>query len=102
LPVQELSKHIKAGYQMKVQIGCLDGAVNCDVNFYIKYSADGGAWTSLSPQAGWNEIYNNSLRTIDIDLTNLSGKSVEFLFQVDANSNGGQDSAVWINPRIEK
>jgi hypothetical protein len=94
--------NVKAGYRLKTQIGCLDGALSCDVNFFIKYSADGGAWTSLSPVAGWNETYDNSLRTIDIDLNFLSGKSVEFLFQVDANSNGGQDWAVWVNPRIEK
>jgi hypothetical protein len=94
--------NIKAGYRLKTQIGCLEGSASCDVNFYIKYSADGGAWTSLSPVAGWNEIYDASLRTIDIDLNSLSGKSVEFLFQVDANSNGGQDWAVWVNPRIEK
>jgi hypothetical protein len=96
------SVNIKAGYRLKAQIGCLDGALSCDVTFFIKTSADGGAWASLSPSAGWNETYDNSLRTIDIDLTSLSGKSVEFLFQVDANSNGGQDWAVWINPRIEK
>jgi hypothetical protein len=94
--------NIKAGYRFKAQIGCLDGAVSCDVNYFLKYSADGGAWTSLSPVTGWNETYDNSLRTIDIDLNSLSGKNVEFLFQVDANSNAGQDWAVWINPRIEK
>jgi hypothetical protein len=94
--------NIKAGYRLKAQIGCLDGAASCDVNFFIKYSADGSAWASLSPVAGWNETYDNSLRTIDIDLNSLSGKTVEFLFQVDANSNAGQDWAVWINPRIEK
>jgi hypothetical protein len=94
--------NVKAGYRLKAQIGCLDGAQSCDVNFYLKYSADGGAWTSLSPVNGWRETYDNSLRTIDFDLSNLSSKSVEFLFQVDANSNGGQDWAVWINPRIEK
>jgi hypothetical protein len=94
--------NIKAGYRLRAQIGCLDGALSCDVNFYIKYSVDGGAWANLSPVSGWNETYDNSLRTIDIDLNSWSGSSVDFLFQVDANSNGGQDWAVWINPRIEK
>jgi hypothetical protein len=94
--------NIKPGYRFRAQIGCLDGANTCDVKFYLKYSADGGAWASLGPAGGWAETYDNSIRTLDIDLAALSGKSVEFLFQVDANSNAGQDYAVWVNPRLEK
>jgi hypothetical protein len=94
--------NIKSGYRFKAQIGCLDGAASCDVKFYLKYSADGGAWTNLSPAGGWNETYDNSVRSIDLDLTTLAGKTVEFLFQVDANSNAGQDWAAWVYPRIEK
>ncbi len=94
--------NVKAGYHLKVRIGCRDGASSCNVNFYLKYSADGGSYTALGAASGYNETYDNSVRDLDFDLTSLSGKTVEFLFQVDANSNGGQDWAVWVNPRIEK
>ncbi len=94
--------NVKAGYHFKVRIGCRDGATNCNVNFYLKYIADGGGYTSLGSAAGYNETYDNSVRDLDFDLSSLSGKTVEFLLQVDANANGGQDWAVWVNPRIEK
>ncbi len=94
--------NVKAGYHLKTRIGCRDGATTCDVNYSIKYSADGGAYTTLGSASGYNETYDNSVRELDFDLTSLSGKTVEFLFQVDANGNGGQDMAVWVNPRIEK
>lgn len=94
--------NIKAGSHFKARIGCLDGAVSCDVNFYIQYSADGGPYTALGASTGYRETYDSSVRDLDFDLTALSGKTVEFLFQVDANSNPGQDWAVWVNPRIEK
>ncbi len=94
--------NIKSGYHFKTRIGCLDSASSCDVNFRIQYSADGAAYTVLGASNGYNEVYDGSIRDLDFDLSSLSGKTVEFLFQVDANSNGGQDWAVWVDPRIEK
>lgn len=94
--------NIQADSRFKTRIGCLHGAASCNVKFYIKYSADSGPWQSLGNPAGWHETYDSSIQSLDIDLSSMVGKSVEFLFQVDANSIPGQDWALWINPRIEK
>jgi hypothetical protein len=91
---------VKTGYRFKATIGCLYGASSCNANFFIKYSADGGAWTDLGPAAGWNEVYDSSMRTLDIDLSSLNGKNVQFMLQVKANGPIGQDWALWLAPRI--
>ncbi len=95
---------IENGFRFRARVGCLhkEGGSACNVKFLLKYSADGGAWTDLGPADGWLETYDNSVRTLDIDLSSLAGKNVKFLFQVSANGSSGQDWALWINPRIIK
>ncbi len=90
---------IQPGSHLKTTLGCLHGATTCDVNFAIEYRIAGNPWQELG---AWQHAYNGSLIPVDIDLVNLVGLNVEFLFYVDANNNGGQDQAVWVYPRIEK
>jgi len=95
---------IKSGYRFQAVIGCRykEGGSACDVKFFLFSSADGGPWTDVSPAAGWNEIYDNSVRTLDIDLGSLAGKSVKFMLKVRANGSSNQDWALWVYPRIVK
>lgn len=92
---------IKSGYRFRAKIGCLykDGGSACDVVFRIRYRADGGASQTLGE---WNQTYDGSVKTLDINLDSLKGKNVEFRLVVDANGSSGQDWAVWVNPRIVK
>ena len=46
------------------------------------------------------ELYDGRLRSIDIDLSNFSGKSVTIELDVNAKGSSGQDWLGWINPRI--
>ncbi len=95
------SIEIKSGYRFKAKIGCLykDGGSACDVTFRIRYRADGGASQTLGE---WAQTYDGSVKSLDIDLESLEGKSVEFRLVVDAHGSSGQDWAVWVNPRIVK
>jgi hypothetical protein len=88
--------NIQGGDFFRAQVGCLHGSASCNVNFTLRYD-DGGGVKTLGQ---WNEVYDNSVRTLNIDLSALNGKSVQFILQVDANSNGGQDWALWIRPQI--
>jgi len=92
---------IQPGYRFRSQIGCLQGATQCNVNFHLQYST-GGAWQRLSPADGWNETYDSSTRSLDIDLSALAGKNVEFMLQIESDSEAGEDFPVWVQPRIEK
>jgi hypothetical protein len=90
---------IKDGYHFKSQIGCLENADTCNVNFHLDYSLDG---TNLSPLGSWNESYDDSIRNLDINLSSLAGKKVQLFLSVDADSDEGDDQAIWIFPRITK
>lgn len=88
--------NIQSGDHFVAQVGCLHGGASCDVQFYLRYDAGSG----VQPLGQWNEVYDNSVRTLDIDLSALNGKAVQFILLVDANANPGQDWALWIAPRI--
>ncbi|MCJ7622762.1 MAG: hypothetical protein MUO76_04600, partial [Anaerolineaceae bacterium] len=74
-------------------------AATCDVNFFIHYQEESSGWLELR---SWHQVYDGAMQDFDIDLATLVGHSIQFKFSVDANSNGGFDQAVWVNPRIEK
>ena len=90
------------GDRFKAVIGCLykSGGSACEVKFQVTYHADGGS-TKLLGQ--WEEVYDGTIRKIDIDLAEegLAGKSVEFALVVLANGPSTQDWAFWLLPRID-
>lgn len=88
---------VKEGDQFFAIIGCLHNGLNCDVRFQLNYRADGG---SLQNLAQWNEEYDGNIQSVELDLSSLAGKSVEFVLAVQANGAADQDWAFWLQPRI--
>jgi hypothetical protein len=78
-------------------IGCLQNGFACNVRFQLNYRADGG---SLQNLAMWDEQYDGNIQAVELDLSSLSGKSVEFVLAVQANGAANQDWAFWLQPRI--
>lgn len=68
-----------------------------NVKFQLNYREGGGPVTSLGE---WTESCDGIMRSIDVDLTSLKGKTVEFILQVSANGTSSQDWAVWVKPQI--
>jgi Ig-like domain from next to BRCA1 gene len=93
------SLSVDDGYHFLSQIACLKDATTCNVNFHLNYSADSGPLQSLG---SWSVSYNSGVRSLNIDLGSLSGSDVVFYLSVDAASDAGTDSAVWVTPRIVK
>jgi hypothetical protein len=91
--------NIEAGDRFRALIGCLHNGLACNVKFQITYHADGGPLQLLGQ---WTEIYDGSMTSIDIDLSSLAGKSVEFALVVQANGASNQDWAFWLNPYIRR
>ncbi len=87
-----------SGSHFKTVIGCQYGATNCNVKFNLSYIADNGSLTSLSE---WTETYDNKFTQVDLDLSSLAGKSVQFVLIVKANGSADGDQAFWLKPRIE-
>ncbi|MGH2622005.1 MAG: NBR1-Ig-like domain-containing protein [Anaerolineales bacterium] len=88
---------VKSGDRFRAVIGCLFNGLACNVRFQLNYRADGGALQNLGQ---WDQIYDGSIQSLDIDLSSFAGKSVEFVLAVLANGPASQDWAFWLAPRI--
>jgi hypothetical protein len=91
---------VVAGEHFTAKIGfttLADGTCGSgNVKFQLAYK-DGATTTTLGE---WTESCDGTLRTIDVDLTSLKGRSVEIILMVLANGSSAGDSAVWLKPQI--
>jgi len=91
---------IAAGEHFTANIGFLaqaDGTCGTgNAKFQLNYKEAG----VLKPLGEWAETCDGALRKVDVDLTSLAGKSLEFELKVLANGPAAQDWAVWIAPQI--
>ena len=82
----------------KTIIGCY-GDTNCDVRFYLLAKVDGGPEQLLG--GGWHEIQDRKFNRIEVDLSSLTGKRVQFILMVEAAGSTTTNEALWFAPRIE-
>jgi len=88
---------VKSGDRFRAVIGCLFNGLACNVRFQLNYRADGGALQTLGQ---WDQTYDGNIQSLDVDLSSLAGKSVEFVLALLANGPSFQDWAFWLAPRI--
>jgi hypothetical protein len=88
---------VQSGYRLRTHIGCRFGSTECNVIYQLNYRIDGGTLQNLGQ---WSQHYDGEWERIDIDLSSLSGKSVEFVLAVAANGASSADDALWLNPKI--
>lgn len=94
---------VRTGEHFTAKIGFLansDGTCGAgSVKFQFNYKESG---VLHNPALGeWTETCNGALTPIDVNLSSLVGKNVEFVLAVLANGSATQDWAVWVNPQIE-
>ena len=93
-----LPRPIQAGDRFKARVGFLWGAGG-SVKFIV--SAMGGTLSSIPVVVDMDDTGQDGLlRTIDADLGPVVGGTIIRLV-VEAGPSGGQNQAVWANPRIE-
>ncbi len=89
------------GEHFKARIGFLqlsDGTCGSgNVRFQLNYR-EGSASNSLGE---WTETCDGALRDIDVDLSSIAGRTVQFVLAVVANGSATQDQAIWVSPRVE-
>ena len=92
---------VVTGEHFKSQVGFLalaDGSCGAgNAKFQLNYKEAG----VLKPLGEWIEACEGTLRNIDIDLSSLAAKTVQFELAVLANGSAGQDWAVWVSPRVQ-
>ncbi len=90
---------IKNGDRFIADLGCLAEKEKCNVTFRLEYRNNNGAVKKLGE---WNETFDKILTAINIDLSDLAGKRIEFILTVKANGSSSDDSAVWFVPHIDR
>jgi hypothetical protein len=89
---------IQSGYHFRATLGCLNGMNNCSVVYQVNYSVG----SDVKNLGEWSQTYDGSIQGIDLDLSNLTGQTVDIILVVLAGDNANQDQAVWVYPRIMK
>lgn len=80
------------------EVGCLNGSQGCDVTFYLDYRASNGATGRLG---AWREVYDGRTTLVDVDLSTLAGRAVQFTLIVGNNGNPQTANAFWLLPRVQ-
>jgi hypothetical protein len=89
---------IKSGDHFTALTGLMDGYTKGNVMFMLNYSADGAADQNLKT---WSKTYDSKFVRIDIDLSSLAGKNVQFVLKVLNNDGSSTDDvAFWLIPQI--
>jgi hypothetical protein len=92
---------VVAGERFKARIGFLakpDGTCGVgNAKFQLNYKEAG----VLKPLGEWTETCDGTMRDVDVDLSSIVGKNVQFALAVLANGPADQDWAVWVSPRVE-
>jgi len=87
---------VQAGDRFRTIVNCQYGAKRCDVVFRLNYKVNG----QIKALASWHEVYEGKFYPVDLDLSSLSGQTVNFILMVDANGGQNNDQAIWLNPHI--
>lgn len=90
---------VKSGDVFIADIGCAADSDDCRVTFRLDYRNESGAVKNLGE---WNETSDGYLTSLNIDLSDLAGKTIEFILSVSANGSSSDDNAVWFVPQIDR
>lgn len=91
---------VKDGDHFVTTIGCLDNNANCRVTFRLSYIKGNGDEIKLGT---WDEKFDGQIRNVDIDLSSLAGKKVQFVLQISmGNDSFTQANSFWLTPVIIK
>lgn len=81
------------------EIGCLSNSPDCELLFQLDYRTnDGRIWTLDA----WDEVYDDDTTLIDLDLSDLAGLSVQFIFTLTNEGNWQDADGFWFMPVIER
>lgn len=93
---------VASGEHFRAKVGFLaqsDGTCGAgNVKFQLNYIEVGVAGTKALGE--WSDTCDGTLKSIDVDLSSIAGKTVQFVLAVLANGAPTQDSAVWVSPEV--
>ncbi len=91
---------VVSGEHFKAKIGFLalsDGTCGTgNVKFQLNY-IESGVTKNLGE---WAKTCDGNLKDVNVDLSSIAGKTVQFVLAVLANGSASQDSAIWVSPEV--
>lgn len=90
---------IKEGDHFRAAIGCLQDSKGCEVTFSLDYQDDSNKVKNLG---SWVESYDGDITSIDVDLSGLAGKRVNFILTVTTHGKSEAANAFWLVPSIRR
>lgn len=90
---------VRAGDHLLASAGCERDATSCSVLLRVSYLDASGA-----PHDLWavGEFYDGKYSHLDLDLSQLAGQKVKFVFYVGSLGSAVGDRALWVDPRIAR
>ncbi len=92
---------VVSGDHFHARIGFLalsDGTCGTgNVKFQLNY-IESGVTKALDE---WAKTCDGTLRDVDVNLSSIAGKTVQFVLAVLANGSASQDWAVWVSPQVK-
>ena len=85
------------GSRFQATVGCEEGATSCAVLIRLDYQDENGR---IHEFWGFGERYDGLNYDVDLDLSQLAGEKVNFVFTVLSLGSPDGDRILWIAPRI--
>jgi hypothetical protein len=89
---------VKDGDHFTTLLGFREKCVDGNVQFRFGYQ-EGDNIVIIHK---WTKSCDGTLLNIDLDLSDLAGKTVQFILEVSAHGSFRNDTAIWVSPRIER
>ena len=90
---------VKENDHFLAEIGCLYDNKGCGVTFSLDYILSDGRMRNLG---SWFEAYEGGVYKVNVDLTSLAGKTVQFVLSVTNNDQASKANAFWLVPSIRQ
>ena len=90
---------VREGDHFLAEVGCLEDNESCEVVFSLDYQISGGVVKNLGE---WYEIYDGAATLVDVDLSELAGKTVQLILNVTNYGKPSHADAYWLVPSIQK
>lgn len=89
---------IKSGDRFVAGVGCLYQSEKCKVNFVLSYRVVGTS--DIVILKTWSQKYDGKITKINLDLSALDGKTVEFILSTKSLAATDDNQAFWFSPGI--
>ncbi len=88
---------VRNGDHFVTEIGCLYDSPDCDLRFQLDYRASNGVVRNLGT---WREAYDSTTTNINLDLSGLENRFVQFILSVNNLDDFQDANAFWFVPHI--